>query len=530
MADPASLQRPDAQGALRAALRDSRPDLRAVAAAGAATALAVAAWLPFLHLPLSPDESGFLLVARSWHPGPSLYGSYWVDRPPLLIELFSVAARHGRVSHSAAGLTAPSVKLLGAAASGLAVALSAVLAHVVAPDRSWTRRVTVLAAVALLSDPLLGMPETDGEVLAAPFVLTGVVCLVAAVRLCGGRRPLLLAATAGAAAMCAALVKQNVVDVFVLALVLLVASRGRLPHAGRLAAAFAAASGAVLAAVLAAAAVRGTTPAGLWDAVVLFRLQASGVIGTAASAATGVRMGHLALASVASGAVVLLGVAAVAVVRALVVRPAAGAGRIDEGDAGLHAACCWGALAMGAWELCGVALGGSYWFHYLTGTVPAVLLLLVLVRPTRRLRRVLELVVPYAVLISAAVWGLHLTAPGPAHEDAGVVAYLRAHAQPADGVVVAFGHPDIVAGSGLSSPYEHLWSLPVRVRDPRLHELGAVLSGPTAPRWVVVGGGTLDSWGLDAHRAEAVLHSRYVEAASDGVWHVWRHRTGGGAG
>ena len=39
-----------------------------------------------LRLPLRADEAGFLLVARSWDPQPdSLYGHFFVDRPPLLI-------------------------------------------------------------------------------------------------------------------------------------------------------------------------------------------------------------------------------------------------------------------------------------------------------------------------------------------------------------------------------------------------------------------------------------------------------------
>src|SRR5687767_9071132 len=39
-----------------------------------------------LGLPLRADEAGFLLVARSWDPQPdSLYGHFFVDRPPLLL-------------------------------------------------------------------------------------------------------------------------------------------------------------------------------------------------------------------------------------------------------------------------------------------------------------------------------------------------------------------------------------------------------------------------------------------------------------
>ena len=41
--------------------------------------------------PVSPDEAGFLMKAAQWAEGTSLYGNFWVDRPPLLIMLFQLA-------------------------------------------------------------------------------------------------------------------------------------------------------------------------------------------------------------------------------------------------------------------------------------------------------------------------------------------------------------------------------------------------------------------------------------------------------
>lgn len=53
-----------------------------------AAAAAFLARFPSLLWPLRPDEAGFLLVARAWHPEPdSVYGRYWVDRPPPVIWL-----------------------------------------------------------------------------------------------------------------------------------------------------------------------------------------------------------------------------------------------------------------------------------------------------------------------------------------------------------------------------------------------------------------------------------------------------------
>src|SRR4051794_26400458 len=52
----------------------------------------VVARLPFVAAPAGPDEAGFLQVAHQWAPGGgSLYGSYWVDRPPALITLYQLA-------------------------------------------------------------------------------------------------------------------------------------------------------------------------------------------------------------------------------------------------------------------------------------------------------------------------------------------------------------------------------------------------------------------------------------------------------
>ena len=83
-------------------------------------------WVPFVAAPLSPDEGGFLLVASPWRPGPSLYGHYWVDRPPLLLTLFDLATHLG----GALGL-----RLIGIAAVVLSVVLASRLA-VAGSDRS----------------------------------------------------------------------------------------------------------------------------------------------------------------------------------------------------------------------------------------------------------------------------------------------------------------------------------------------------------------------------------------------------------
>jgi hypothetical protein len=332
--------------------------------------------------------------------------------------------------------------------------------------------------------------------------------LAAALRRPHGRRVVLLAAVAGASGAAAALIKQNVLDVFVVAIVLAIARRRREPRLHRWLPAFAGGAVAVVVAALAVAAVQGTSPTALWDAVVVFRWHAATVIGSSASAATTQRLLHLLRAFAVSGA------AAVLVAGVVLLAPRRTAAR-------------WPVLALVVWELCGIAAGGSYWLHYLTGLVPGLVLLATLAPGTGRWRqRVVAVVLAYVAVMSAVGWARQVAAPAHVTPDAQVATYLRDHADRADGVVVAFGHPDIVAGSGLSSPYPQLWSLPVRVDDPRLAGFDRALAGPRAPRWIVVSGQSVASWGVDARAAQRTLHAHYVEEARFGEWHIWQREGG----
>lgn len=484
-----------------------------------AATITFVAWLPFLRRPLESDESGFLLLARQWEQGSSLYGDHWVDRPPLLIWIFRLAAQLGPIDLTAAGAVAPGVRLVGATASAAVVVLAGVLAaRLAAGPGRWSTRIVPLLAAALLASPLLGMPATNGEILAAPFVLLGVLCLVTAMAAPAGWRGVALAAGAGASGMAAALVKQNMVDVFVLALVLVPLSAGRVPQLGRRVLALGGGAAAVLSVVVASAARRGTSPAALWDAVVVFRIHAASVIGSESSPATEHRMTLVALAFVASGAAITLATTAFLAARRTI--------REGPRSAPLPLA----ALAMAAWETLGVAGGGSYWLHYLTGLVPGVVLLSSLVRPRGRRLVLVDLCLAVTAVACLTAWVHTLATPiddGLAR-DGEVADFLRAHADPGDEVVVAFGRPNIVAASGLDSPYAHLWSLPVRVRDPHLTELRAVLESPDAPRWVVVSGGSLASWGISSPPAQAYFVRNYREQARFGELRVWERLSAGG--
>jgi hypothetical protein len=182
-------------------------------------------------------------------------------------------------------------------------------------------------------------------------------------------------------------------------------------------------------------------------------------------------------------------------------------------------------VAVLAWELVAVALGGSYWLHYLIGTVPGLVLAAVAVAAHRPARtRWVEMALTWSVLV-----GLAATVGIAVHErgvptDVAVADYLRDHAQPGDTAVVGFGNPAILENAHLGSPYPELWSLPVRVRDPALTELTQILTGRDRPTWVVVNGATLATWGVDDTRAQPVLDREYQLVDTEGDYHVYRER------
>jgi hypothetical protein len=492
--------------------------------------LTLAARVLTLRAPLSADEGGFLLVASQWHPGTSLYGDYWVDRPPLLLALFDLA-------HLLGGEVA--LRVLGCLAAAASVVAAGALGRRVAGPRGggWV----AVATAGLVSTPLNDAWQVSGELLAVPFVLAGLVWWLQARD--GAPHPTWRAAAAGTAGAAALLVKQSFADVFVVVVVLSVldalAARRSGPTTPRtpplvlgrhaLLPAFAAGSVVTTAGVLLLAVTRGTSVAGLWEAVVVFRSQASRVIAASAGSATSARFDRLPLALVASGAVlVVLGL----VVRSMLLR-------VDR----LAQAC----VALLAWETFAVVAGGSYWLHYLLGLVPGLALALALTlapgerrRPWLRhavarhaqarhaLARPRTDLVPHvgrvvaAFAAGSAVVALGIQGTHPASTSTTLAAgeWLKHHHRAGDTAVLAYGQPNLLVAAGVTSPYPELWSLPVRVRDPRLRDLVSVLRGPQAPDWVLVRG-RWATWGVDAVGAERVVARRYREVTEVCGWVVY---------
>jgi hypothetical protein len=462
--------------------------------------VAVALRLPYLRSPLRSDEGGFLLVGSQWHPGSSLYGNYWVDRPPLLVGFYAAADWLG-------GATA--LRLMGC---GLVFAVILLAHHL---GRSVTRVLSpwpTVLALALVAMPFAGALEVNGELIAAPLVLLGLVAALRAVDEREVSRLWRLWVAVGALGAAAAMVKQNFLDVLVFSAALILvrtwtdqATAGRLRRGSAELAALSAGALAAAAAVVLGAWTRGTTPAGLWDAIVVFRFEASRVIADSASAATDVRLRYLLLAMCLSGSVALVLVFAA------------------------HAARRWreplvmATAALLAWELFGVLAGGSYWLHYLVGLVPG-LVLVVAIMDSRAglLGRAARTIVSYTAVAALVTAPAALLLTPPSHELPLVASWLRHHAQPGDTATLLYGAPDILQAAGLSSPYAQLWSLPIRVRDPDLAQLESVLRGPDAPTWLLASH-DLATWGVSAGPAFAVVTARYEPVATvDGytVYHL----------
>jgi hypothetical protein len=459
---------------------------------------AVAAFLlrlPWLAWPMSSDEAGFTLVARAWAPtGESLYGPYFVDRPPPLIAVFGIADLLGPPMGTPTG-----IRLLGALAAAATVVLVARAALLVATP-SAARWSAVLVA-ALVTTPLIDAMSTKGELLALPLIAASMWAALRAVR-SAGRHPFLAAAVAGAAGALALGMKQNLVDGLVFAAVLVVASRlnGDLTwrRTLRVGAGMAAGAAVPVLVVVGATLLAGVGLDTLWYALYGFRADAAEVLAETDSHATYQRLWLLVAAALGAGVVAVIG------------------GFV------LHLRQEWRAdrpataavTAMLLVEIVGLIAGGSYWRDYLFPLIPSVgLALALLARDRDRVGARARMAVTFTVAATGlAIVGFAGAAVlGALPDERRVVGQaLAAASRPGDTLVVFGGKADIQVAAGLDSPYPHLWSLPMRTLDPEHADLTAVLRGAEAPTWLVAWV-PFDTWSADAGaRVEEVVAERYA--------------------
>lgn len=427
---------------------------------------AVAAFLlrmPGLTRPVRADEAGFTLVARAWEPmADSVYGPFFVDRPPLLIALFRLSDEIGGPLF---------IRVVGALACAALVVVAAWTARLVAGERA--ARWTAVCVAAVTSTTVIDAVAVKGELLGLPFVMAACGLSILAVR----RRAASYAVLAGLAAGLAPHVKQNLVGGLVFAAVLLLVSglTRTLPwrHVVRLCAAGLLGAVVPLAATVAWALAAGVDLDTLWYATVTFRADAASAIASGVTTAPAQRAGILVVAALVSGLLVVVG--------GFVWH----ARELWSADRALVAAT--GALLLV--DTGALVYGGSFWRDYLFPLLPGAALAaaLLVARPDPGGRRMRAAIVGMAVscLVCLVGWTV-VNAAGlqEFHEhDTGVA--LAEAAEPGDTLVVFGGRADLQLASGLPSPYEHLWSLPMRTLDPDLDELSTLVTGPQAPIWLV---------------------------------------------
>ena len=451
---------------LRTLASVDRPTRLLYAGAGLAAIAAAAARLPFVDDVATHDEAGFLVLARKWHPGSSLYGDYWVDRPPLLLLPY-------RLADAAASVVFPvtALRLIACVAAVVTVLLAAATAYRVAGRRAVLPAALVTAA--LLANPRDGSQVVDGELLAAPFVALGLWAWTGALQTRPVRRGLL----AGAAAACAVLVKQNMIDVGVYAVVLLVvlALRRDLPRDRwrdlvRAVAAAIVGAAVAMGAVLGHAVWAGTDLPALYDAMFPFRVQAHAAAARM-SQANG-RPTELVRVALVCGLLPVLAWSLVALRRRV----------LDPAVLAL--------LVVLVWDVTSIVAGGGSWTHYLVQLmVPlGVLAGIAAATPTHGWLTHRVTAAGAAVALVASVGpGIAWEMRHPVHSpEMRLGRSIAAVASPGDTIVSLYGSPEVEFGSGLESPYPYLWILPLRVKDPDLADLSALLTSDRAPTWVVV--------------------------------------------
>ncbi|MDT0202041.1 hypothetical protein [Nocardioides sp. AE5] len=438
---------------------------------------AVLLHFPALMWPLGPDESGYTLVGRHWDPGPgSLYGDYWVDRPPLLVLLYRWADLVGGPYF---------LRLVAAVGCGWLVVVAARTAYLVNGARA--ARWTAVVATALTSTTLIDPVQAKGEVLGIPIVMTSILLSVealAALGLGSGQeraprrlRAVALAAGAGFFATLVLGMKQNMVTGLVFGGVLLLTSVvvGRLSRGDFLRLTAAALLGAAvpIVATLGWCLAAGVGLDELAYAVFGFRSDALEVIGSQMLGNSKKRAVIITLFFVLTGMALFMVLLATRLREAWRAHP------------GITAATC----AVIAVDGASLGLSGSFWSPYLHLLTPATLLaVLLLAGASETAYTWARRSVGFAVASAAAglvVWvgqnAVGFTSP----QAYATGEAIEAAAQRGDTIMVHGGRADIVMGANLAAPYPYLWSLPMRALDGDRTQMVEHLTGEDRVTWFV---------------------------------------------
>jgi hypothetical protein len=461
----------------------------------AAVGLTLLLRAPWLGAPLGNDEGGLTYVAAHWHQGgPDLYGHYFIDRPPLLLGVFRIAAETGG---------AIAVRAIGSIAAAALVLIVALLGRELGGTRSgiWAGAI----AAVLGSSAVLGSVFTPAELLAVLPSAASVLLLLIARR--SVRREHLLLLLAGLLAAAALLIKQSFGDALVAGIAFLLVSayldRGNRRRWGGLAAAYAGGIALALAGLEIWEIVAGIPDGATGYALVGFRLQGLSALSGSAGGLPARFADRMAMPLVGSGLALVL------------IWSLAGLHGLRDRRVLQLTLAAWGAAGV-----VGVLLGGSYWSHYLIELIPvaSVTAALALSGGGRLLVRASAVTLIAIALAGALVGPDRSDAAGSPTTSEEIGTSIAARAHHGDTIYVRYSQPNITYYSGLRNPYPYDWSLMLRTIPGAQHRLRALLRSPQRPTWVVAWEPST-AYDLDADGMTAQLIGKHYRPAGeiDGV-------------
>ncbi len=452
--------------------------------------------------PLRNDEGGYLLVARQWHAGGEfMYGDYFVDRPPLLMVIFRVAALSDW-DGAIRVLAIPFVLVLVLAAWHAGRLLSG------PSGARWSASV----GAGLACSPALAADQAEGELFGAALVMASIALGLSAWRRTPSPAQLWLAMGAGLLAVAAALVKQSLLEgvLWLACLVLAAAWAGGAGRREFLVTAGALTGGLLLPVLFWLLGMSaGVDPGTVWRDLAGFRGAAFEAIWSDSPRATITRAVQLVGLGVLSGILV--------VVLTWLLSARRGLRRAAPEQ--------WATTVVLLFGIAAIVAGGSYWPPYLMQLVPGAVLAVGLAAPSpgsagRWMRVSGRAVVAAAVLAFVVTSVVYASVPWVWFQQR-TGEWLAGSKSAGDTVLVTYGHASILEAADMQSPYPHLWSLPMRTLDPDQERLRATIAGPQAPAWVVQVNG-FNSWGIDSGaRLRDLVQENYrvvAEVCGAPVW------------
>jgi hypothetical protein len=446
-------------------------------------ALALLLRAPWFDAALGRDEGGVAFVAQNWHGGGEFaYGSWFLDRPPLLVALYRLA-----------GDTEVGIRVLGAVAASLLVVLSTALAVRVGGRRAapWAAGISAVLA----SSFAIRSVYTPAELLAVMPSCASVLLLVVGLQ----TRRLWAFAGAGALAATALLVKQSFGDALVAGFVALAAAKlvGGVSwrDSGRRVAAYGGGVAAVALALFVWAWSMHVSAHSLWYATFGFRLDA---VSALSGSGFGGRISKLGSPFLDSGLAVAVVLAVVGVAR-LRAQPIV-------------------RVVLAAWVLAaviGVLLGGSYWPHYLIALIPpaAAGAAWGLARHPRWVGVLAVCAIGVPTALNAFTVARHDSA-GQEPSAVTIGHYLHARALPGQTAYVLYAKVNVVYYAGLQDPFPYNWSLMMRAVPGAQARLRHLLASGQRPTWVVKAD-SAHSFGLDRSGAtKRLLSAHYRQAGT----------------